>query len=198
MDNINNIAVIIRNGGIGVFPTDTVYAIGCSALDDEALKRLYEIRRRPQNKPLLIHIAGADQLSGLVRDIPPTARQLINKYWPGPLTLIFKRNPDTISNLVSAGLDTVAVRWPDCQIEIELIKQAGTPLVAPSANPSGETPALNISQARQYFGNNCDFYLDNGTCSTGQVSTILDISKDTPILLRSGRIALSAEEYMIK
>ncbi|MFC1477957.1 L-threonylcarbamoyladenylate synthase [Candidatus Margulisiibacteriota bacterium] len=198
MDDIKTIAETIKNGGVGVFPTDTVYAIGCSALDTGALKRLYEIRRRPENKPLLVHIADIDQLPGLVLDIPQIAKQLINKYWPGPLTLIFNRNPDTLSDLVTAQLGTVAVRWPDCPPEIELIKQAGVPLVAPSANPSGKPPALNITEARQYFGEQCDFYLDNGTCNSDQASTILDISKDKPSLLRPGRIALSAEDYMVK
>ena len=144
-----------------------------------------------------MHIASLEQLSTLVLEIPPLAQKLMAKYWPGPLTLVFKAKPNILSDLVTAGGSTVAIRWPDCELEIDLLKNTG-PLVAPSANMSGDNPALSIEMAQQYFKDTVDIYLDGGDSRESIASTILDISENTPKLLRLGGIALLDEDYMLE
>jgi len=195
---ITEAASILQSGGVGVFPTDTVYALGCSAFDRTALQKLYRLRKRPFHKPLQIHISEIEQLREFVSEIPPVAKDLMTRYWPGPLTIVFKCKQDSLPELVTAGGDTVAIRWPDCDLELALIRQAGVPLVAPSANPSSYPPALTVEEACHYFGSQCDFYVDGGDSKHTQVSTIVDVSQPEPCLLRKGIIALSARELMIE
>lgn len=191
------VSSIVAAGGLVVFPTDTVYAIGCSASNESALKRLYEVRKRPQTKPLLVHIANLAQLYTLTNEVNSLADRLINKYWPGPLTIVFKVKPDSLPALVTAGSNTIAVRWPNCQLEISLLQKTG-PLVAPSANCSGDTPALSIEQAYAYFKDEVNAYLDGGICLNNAVSTIIDVSSGSAKLLRAGCIALSDEDFMLE
>jgi L-threonylcarbamoyladenylate synthase len=189
---------MIRAGGLGVFPTDTVYAIGCSALDLPALNRLYALRKRPKEKALLLNISGLSMLSTVVEEITPLAEKLIRLYWPGPLTIVFKRRKNSLPDRVNSHDDTIAVRWPNCEIENELLKACGVPLVAPSANPVGLPPALNIAEAREYFKDDCDFYLDGGPCQSAEVSTIVDLSSNTPRILRAGAIVFTKSDFMIE
>ena len=195
--DIEKIARLIKQGGVGVFPTDTVYALGGSALDESALRRIYDLRNRPLHKPLQIHIGALADLTFWV-EVSPVARRIIERYWPGPLTIIFKVIPDRLSDWITAGTGTVAVRFPNCPVEVALINASGVPLVAPSANPSGHPPALTIADSIRYFEDRIDFYLDHGTSKTDQVSTLIDLTGETPRVVREGVIPFSAGEFVIE
>jgi L-threonylcarbamoyladenylate synthase len=180
----------LKQGLIGVFPTDTVYAIGCSAYDPKAIAELNKVRGRDQHKAYLIHVADLQMLSAVVARIPVAARTLINSYWPGPLTIVFPERSSKLPDEVAPGRRTIAVRWPDNELELAMIRFLGEPVVAPSANPPNRPPATTVSQAYQYFKNNCAFYLDGGTTKNKQVSTIVSIENDTLKIIRQGELKL--------
>lgn len=187
--NLKTAAKIIKNDGLVVFPTDTVYAIGCSAFSDNAIKKLLQARKS-KDKLLQIHIADINSLDELV-ETNNLANSFIKKYWPGPLTLVFKKKTNSkLSKFLNEQDDSIAIRLPANEIEQKLILEANCPLVAPSANVCGLSPALDIKTAYQYFGDKCDFYLDYGICSSDNVSTVLDIRQQKAIVLRQGVIKL--------
>ena len=183
---INDAADILRLGGLVAMPTETVYGLAADAADAEAVARLYAAKGRPQFNPLIVHVSGPE-MAGQCVEIPPLARQLMTAFWPGPLTLVLpKRSDAPVSDLASAGLDTLGVRMPAQPAAQALIAAFGRPLVAPSANPSGAVSPTTAAHVSEALGGRIDMILDAGPCSVGVESTVLAIDGDTAILLRPG------------
>jgi L-threonylcarbamoyladenylate synthase len=194
-EQITAAAELIKSGGIAAFPTETVYGIGANALDPTAVTKIFTIKGRPPQNPLIVHISNQDQLDDVVEDVPGDARQLIERFWPGPLTLIFRKK-EHVPDIVTAGLDTVAVRMPDHPIALELIRRAGVPLAAPSANPSGMPSSTHHSHVRDYFGDDL-FVIKGGDCPIGVESTVLYLQSDPPRILRQGGLAQEEIEEVL-
>jgi L-threonylcarbamoyladenylate synthase len=184
---IQQAAELIKSGGIAAFPTETVYGIGANALDAAAVAKIFVIKGRPPQNPLIMHVGGLAQLNRSVREIPPSAQILIERFWPGPLTLVFHKN-EHVPDIVTAGLDTVAVRMPAHPVALELIRQSGVPLAAPSANPSGMPSSTHHTHVQAYFGSDL-FVIEGGDCPIGVESTVLYIHSDPPRILRQGGLA---------
>lgn len=171
------------------FPTETVYGLGCDALNPDAAAKVFEAKQRPQFDPLIVHIADRRQLDNVVRALTITARQLIDQFWPGPLTLVLPKQP-TIPDLVTAGLDTVAVRMPNHPVAQALIREAGTPIAAPSANLFGYVSPTTAQHVADGLGRTIDLILDGGPCPVGVESTIVSLIGPQAELLRPGSITL--------
>ncbi|MHC9062946.1 L-threonylcarbamoyladenylate synthase [Nitrospira sp. CMX1] len=181
---------IIRMGGLVAFPTETVYGLGCDALNPDAAAKVFEAKQRPQFDPLIVHIADRIQLHDVVRALTATALQLIDQFWPGPLTLVLQKQ-STIPDLVTAGLDTVAVRMPNHPVAQALIREAGTPIAAPSANPFGYVSPTTAQHVAHGLGSTIDLILDGGPCPVGVESTIVSLVGPQAELLRPGSITLA-------
>jgi L-threonylcarbamoyladenylate synthase len=180
-------AEILANGGTVAFPTETVYGLGANALDDAAIKRIYEAKGRPSDNPLIVHIASIDMIDILALEVKPYVRELMTEFWPGPITFVFKKRPE-ISNVVSGGLDTIAVRMPSHTIAQRLIALSGKPIAAPSANLSGKpSPTTSKYVVEDLFGR-VDCIVEGGDCEVGLESTVLDVTGDVPIILRPGKV----------
>ncbi|MBL8073074.1 MAG: threonylcarbamoyl-AMP synthase [Nitrospira sp.] len=177
----------IRMGGLVAFPTETVYGLGCDALNPDAASKVFEAKQRPQFDPLIVHIADPIQLDKVVRALTATARQLIDQFWPGPLTLVLPKQ-STIPDLVTAGLDTVAVRMPSHPVAQALIREAGTPIAAPSANLFGYVSPTTAQHVADGLGGRIDLILDGGPCTVGVESTIVSLIGSQAELLRPGSI----------
>ena len=180
-------AAVIRRGGLVVFPTETVYGLGADGLNEEAVHRIYQAKGRPSDNPLILHIAGKEELEGLVREVTPPAQILMERFWPGPLTLVLPKNP-LVPDVVTGGLDTVAVRMPDSAVARRLIERAGVPLAAPSANVSGRPSPTDAQAVMADLNGRVDLILDAGPCEIGLESTVVDCSGERPVLLRPGGI----------
>jgi L-threonylcarbamoyladenylate synthase len=183
-EQITKASEIIRAGGIAAFPTETVYGIGANALDEKAVAKIFAIKGRPEKNPLIVHVSNLEQLDEVVEEISAEARTLIENFWPGPLTLIFRKKR-IVPAIVTAGLDTVAVRMPAHPSTLEIIQKAGTPLAAPSANPSGKPSSTHHRHVMDYFGEQL-FVVEGGECPIGVESTVLYIDSDPPKVLRQG------------
>lgn len=191
-DSIIEAGKLIREGEIVVLPTETVYGIGANAFDNEAVAKIFAAKNRPSFNPLIVHVASIKQASELV-EISKEALSVMQEFWAGPLTIILPRKKNSgISDLVSAGLDTLAIRMPAHKVALELIKQAGVPIAAPSANSSGEPSATTPQHVRQSLGDNAPLILADGKCDVGLESTVLDMSGKIPVILRPG--AITAED----
>ncbi len=178
----------LRAGGLVAFPTETVYGLGADAASDRAVVRIFETKKRPAFNPLIIHVAGADDLAPLVV-VTPLAEKLAAAFWPGPLSLVLPRRENSpLSRLASAGLPTAAVRAPDHPAGQALLRAFGGPIAAPSANPSGHLSPTTAEHVRAAFGAGAVMVLDGGACPVGLESTVIDASGDTPVLLRSGGV----------
>ncbi len=188
---IHRAADLLRAGELVAFPTETVYGLGANALDPEAVARIYAAKGRPAWNPLIIHVADRAVAEGLVLDWPETAARLIERWWPGPLTLVLPRRPE-VPDAVTAGLETVALRMPSHPIALALLRASGLPLAAPSANRSGEVSPTTAQHVARSLGERVPLILDAGPCEVGIESTVLDLSGPSPILLRPG--AVSGEE----
>lgn len=184
---INKAANIIKQGGLVVFPTETVYGLGADALNEQALQKIYKAKGRPSDNPLIAHISNIDMLSILVSNISSKAYALIEAFWPGPLTLILPKK-QCVPDLLTAGLATVAVRWPSHLIAQTLITQSGVPIAAPSANLSGKPSPTIAKHAATDLGDKVDLVIDGGACEIGVESTIVNISGQHPTLLRPGGV----------
>ncbi len=185
--------VTLRAGGLVAFPTETVYGLGADASNPEAIKKVFAAKGRPQDHPLIVHIANAAQLTDWARDIPPAAYALAQKFWPGPLTLILKRAAH-VSDLITGGQNTVALRVPAHPAAQALLQGFGGGVVGPSANRFGRVSATTAEHVRQEFGDAVDCILDGGACDVGIESTIVDVSGDQPALLRPGIITAAQIE----
>lgn len=182
-------AELLREGKLVVFPTETVYGIGANALDADAVKGIFTAKGRPQDNPLIVHIAQLAQLEGLVRQVPPAAQELIRRFWPGPLTLILERCA-AVPEVVSAGLDTVAVRMPSHPVAHELLRLADVPVAAPSANRSGSPSPTTAQHCLHDLDSRVHAIVDGGPCTVGLESTVITLAAECPRLLRPGAVTL--------
>ena len=182
-------AELIRAGGLVAIPTETVYGLGASALRDEAVRRVFEVKGRPQDNPLILHLAGPEQIAAWCREVPPAAYALAERFWPGPLTLVLKKAP-AVPERITAGLDSVAVRCPDHPATRRLIELAGVPIAAPSANLSGKPSPTTAAHVLHDLEGKIEAVLDGGDCRVGVESTILDLTVSPPRLLRPGGVSL--------
>lgn len=186
-------AEILRAGGLVAFPTETVYGLGANALDEKAAKKIYAAKGRPSDNPLIAHISCIDELPALVREIPEAGRRLAEKYWPGPLTMIFPKK-DVVPCGTTGGLDTVAVRMPSDPVANRLIRLAGIPVAAPSANTSGRPSPTRAEHVIEDMDGKIEMILDGGEVGIGVESTIVDVSGAVPTLLRPGAITMEMLE----
>lgn len=186
-ETFSQAAEIIISGGLVAFPTETVYGLGANGLDGVAVKKIYEAKGRPSDNPLILHISQLDELKPLVKEIPEKAKLLADAYWPGPLTMIFKK-ADIVPKETSGGLDTVAVRFPENKAAQCFIKKCGVPIAAPSANTSGRPSPTRASHVEFDLGGKIDMIIDGGACEFGLESTIVDVTEDIPCLCRPGSV----------
>ena len=195
-DRINAAARILREGGLVGIPTETVYGLGANGLDPQAVKRIFEAKGRPQDNPLILHVTGPQWLPRYCTDIPPMAYVLARKFWPGPLTMILKRKP-VVPDETTAGLDTVGVRCPDHPVTLAIIREAGVPVAAPSANTSGRPSCTTAQDVLEDMDGKIEGVVDGGPCTVGVESTILDLTCDPPRLLRPGGLPVEELERII-
>ncbi len=178
-------ARIISEGGVVAVPTETVYGLCANALDGAAVAKIFEVKRRPRFDPLIIHVSSIEEARSLVTNFPRVATELAERFWPGPLTLVLPRGR-RVRDIAAAGLPTVAVRMPDHPMTLAVIRKAGVPVAAPSANPFGGVSPTTADHVRLHLGGNIDMVLDGGPCRVGVESTIVSLSEDPPVLLRPG------------
>lgn len=190
-DDISEAAEIIKNGGIVAVPTETVYGLACNGLNETAVGDIYEVKGRPAVKPLALMIYGTEDIEKYCTDIPVQAYVLAKKYWPGPVTIILKRK-QFIPQIVVAGGNTVGLRCPDSPLTLKLINEAGVPLAAPSANPSGLESAISAEGVLEYFNGKIPAVIDGGICNLKVASTIVNMASTPYKILREGIV--SAEE----
>ena len=181
------VAELLKNGGLAAVPTETVYGLCANALDAEAVSALYEVKGRPEIKPLSLMIPSADVMDKYARSIPDAARMLADKFWPGPLTIILKAD-ERIPSITLAGKNTVGLRCPDHPLTLELLRLAGIPLAGPSANPSGKPSPKNAAEVLAYFDGAVGAVVDGGQCGLGLESTILDMSSLPWTVIRQGAL----------
>ena len=196
-DKISAAAKILRDGGLVGIPTETVYGLAANGLDEKAVKRIFEAKGRPQDNPLILTIPGQQSLPPYCKDIPPLASVLARKFWPGPLTMILKCRTDVVPSVITAGLDTVAMRCPNHPVTLAIIREAGIPVAAPSANTSGRPSCTTAQDVLEDMDGKIEGVVDGGPCTVGVESTILDLTCDPPRLLRPGGLPLEALEQII-
>ena len=184
---IERAVAILRRGGLVAFPTETVYGLGADAGNDDAIKNLYAAKGRPGSHPVIVHLGDASQLSQWASEVTPLARKLAQKFWPGPLTLILRRQP-RVSAALTGGQDTIGLRVPAHPVAQALLKAFGSGIAAPSANRFGHVSATTAGHVRSEFGADVDLVLDGGQSEVGIESTIIDATGAQPVLLRPGRI----------
>ncbi len=189
-------AQIIQHGGLVAFPTETVYGLGADALNATAVARIFAAKKRPFYDPLIVHVASAAELARVAQDVPPLAHELAARFWPGPLTLVLPRNT-AVPDVVSAGGPTVAVRCPAHPIALALIRAAGTPIAAPSANRFSHTSPTSAQHVWDDLAGEIELILDGGPTLVGVESTVLDVTGDVPVLLRPGGITLEALQAVL-
>ena len=180
---------ILKQGGLVAFPTETVYGLGGNALDPMASKKIYAAKGRPSDNPLIVHIADLNALTPIVKEVPEKAKILAEKFWPGPLTMIFEKS-DLVPLETTGGLNSVAVRFPSDPIAAELILQAGGYVAAPSANTSGRPSPTTAQHVEEDLGDAIEMIIDGGPVGIGLESTIVDFTEDVPVVLRPGYISL--------
>ena len=180
-------AAIIRNGGLVAIPTETVYGLGANGLDENAVAKIFEAKGRPQDNPLILHVAEPREMERFCHDIPKSAYLLAEKFWPGPLTMVLPVK-DIVPKRTTAGLNTVAVRCPDSDVTRKIIALSGVPIAAPSANISGKPSTTTAEHVRHDHDGRIDAIVDGGPCRVGVESTIVDLTEDRPRLLRPGGI----------
>lgn len=187
-ENITKAARIIKDGGVVAFPTETVYGLGAGVFNTEAIEKIFRIKERPFFDPLIVHISDIEQLHLLVKNVDENLLKLAEKFWPGPLTIVTEKK-ESVSDLVTANLPTVAVRMPNHRAALELIKKAGTPIAAPSANKFGKLSPTNARHVLKQL-NNVDFIIDDGNTSVGIESTVISLNSEGFKILRPGAITM--------
>ena len=188
-DLISLFANMLADGKTVIFPTETVYGLGANALDEDAATKIYQAKGRPSDNPLLVHVADKEDVYDLVENIDDRAKLLMDKFWPGPLTIVFKKKA-IIQDRTSGGLDTVAIRMPSDQVARDLIRRAGVPIAAPSANISGRPSPTKPEHIIRDMDGRVDGILVGGPCNYGVESTIVDLSDDIAMVLRPGSVTL--------
>jgi L-threonylcarbamoyladenylate synthase len=179
---------ILRRGGLVAFPTETVYGLGADASNPAAVARIYEVKGRPTGHPVIVHIGDAGELSRWAREIPEAAIKLAARFWPGPLTLVLRRATG-VGDELTGGEDTIGLRIPNHPVALELLRQFGGGIAAPSANKFGRISPTTAEHVRNDLGDEVNLILDGGPCEIGIESTIVDLSRDRPVLLRPGRVS---------
>ncbi len=187
---------ILRRKGLVAFPTETVYGLGGDAMAPEAAGKIYAAKGRPSDNPLIIHIADMKDLEILAQKIPENAKRLAEAFWPGPLTMIFRKQ-ERVPDSTTGGLDTVAVRMPSHPLALELIRQSGVLIAAPSANISGRPSPTKAEHVVEDLSGRIDMILDGGSVGIGLESTIIDLSGEEPCILRPGYITIAMLEDVI-
>ena len=187
---------ILKNGGLVAFPTETVYGLGADGLNEDASKKIYAAKGRPSDNPLIIHITNMDALEKIVKEVPEVARVVADKYWPGPLTMIFKK-ADCVPYGTTGGLDTVAVRMPVHEVAKAVIDAGGGYIAAPSANTSGRPSPTTAAHVKEGLTGKIDMIVDGGPVDIGVESSILDVTVDPPMILRPGAITKEMFEDLI-
>ncbi len=190
-------AAVIREGGLVAFPTETVYGLGADALRPDAAKKIYEAKGRPSDNPLIVHICDFEELTSVARALPLEAEALAKAFWPGPLTMVLWKN-DRVPCAVTGGLDTVAVRMPAHPLALALIRESGCPIAAPSANTSGKPSPTEAEHVALDLGGKIPMILDGGTVGIGIESTIVDLTEETPVILRPGYITKEMIEEVLR
>lgn len=185
---LDEAAKVIKDGGIVAFPTETVYGLGANALDKDAVLKIFEAKGRPQDNPLIVHVASKD-VSDYAKEIPALAQKLMDKFWPGPLTLILKKK-DIIPDRTSAGLDSIGLRMPSDEIALELIRKSEKPIAAPSANISGRPSPTDMKRCIEDLDGKVDYILGGDRSFVGVESTIVDMTVKPACILRPGGITL--------
>ncbi|MCX7748881.1 MAG: L-threonylcarbamoyladenylate synthase [Clostridia bacterium] len=189
MDKLRYAAEILRGGGLVAFPTETVYGLGANALDEKAVEKIFEAKGRPSDNPLIVHISGMDALEELVNEVPSVMRPLVKTFWPGPLTVVLRKS-GIVPRVITAGLNTVAVRMPEHPVALQLIRESGVPVAAPSANTSGKPSPTMAKHVIEDLSGKVDVIIDAGISKVGLESTVLDLTVDPPMILRPGGISL--------
>ena len=179
----------LNSGGVVVFPTDTLYGLGADVFSLAALQRIFSIKGRRADLALPVLVAGLDQVEAVAQPMSAQAQRLAERFWPGPLTLVMRRSPD-LPGLVTGGADTVAVRMPGHPVPLELARRLGRPITGTSANRSGQPDLLDLSALENQLGNLVDYIIQTGPVPAGTASTIVNVTGDTPQLLRGGAISL--------
>jgi len=177
---------VLRRGGLVAFPTETVYGLGADASNPAAVARIYQVKGRPAGHPVIVHIGDVGQLARWAREIPGSATKLAARFWPGPLTLVLKRAPGVGSQLTGAQ-ETIGLRIPGHPVALQLLREFGGGIAAPSANRFGRISPTTAEHVRRDLGSEVDLVLDGGACEIGIESTIVDLSRGRPMLLRPGR-----------
>ena len=188
-NEIREAARILREGGLVVFPTETVYGLGANALDAAAVRRIYALKGRPATSPLIVHVASVDQAKELAAEWLPQTGRLAREYWPGPLTLVVPKKP-IIPDEVTAGLASVGLRMPRHPVALELLRVAGVPIAAPSANRFTQLSPTTAGHVREAFGTETPFLLDGGPCEVGLESTVIAVTHEGLEVLRPGMAAV--------
>lgn len=187
---------VLRNGGLVVIPTETVYGIAADALNPEAVLRLRAAKQRAETKPLPVMVSGLADAGAFARHVPPLAHTLMVRFWPGPLTIVLEAG-DTVPDAVHSGSGKVGLRAPDHTVAQGVLREAGCPLVLTSANLSGEPPARTAEDAERELVGRVDLILDAGTCPLGEASTVLDLTISPPAILREGALPRELlEQYL--
>jgi L-threonylcarbamoyladenylate synthase len=190
-DRIQEAAQILRNGGLVAFPTETVYGLGADASNELAVRKVFQAKGRPTDHPLIIHLSSPNEIDRWAKSVPETAYKLAQAFWPGPLTLVLHKQPKVLA-CVTGGQNTVALRMPRHPEALALLRAFGGGLVAPSANRFTRISPTSASAVREELGDKVDMIIDGGACEVGLESTILDLTGETPVILRPGMIAADA------
>lgn len=193
-EQIAQAAELIRNGGLVVFPTETVYGLGANSLDPDAVARIYKAKQRPFASPLIVHVADEGMARALTESWPAIAEALMKKFWPGPLTLVLKKAA-IVPDIVTANLDSVGIRMPNHPLALALIRQAGVPIAAPSANRFTEISPTTAQHVIESLGDSVDLVLDGGPTRVGIESTVVSLRRNPPAVLRPGMITLDELEH---
>lgn len=194
--SIKKAAFYLKKGDVVAIPTETVYGLAANIYNENALKKIFEIKQRPFFNPLIVHIDSIESLDNVAKNIPNIAYLLAQHFWPGPLTMIFEKNKN-ISNIVTANKNTVAVRIPNHPIALELIKEVGVPLAAPSANPFGSISPTSAKHVEKFFKNQLEVILDGGLSEKGIESTIIGFKKEEVIVYRLGSVSIEMLEAVV-
>ncbi|MCB9249853.1 MAG: threonylcarbamoyl-AMP synthase [Ignavibacteriales bacterium] len=195
-ENINSAVQVLKDGGLVAFPTETVYGIGANGFDPIAVAKIFEVKKRPAFNPLILHISSIEMLDKIAEYSNSKIKFLIDKFWPGPLTLILPKK-EIVPYIVTSGLETVAVRMPNNKVALELISKLGKPIAAPSANSFSRLSPTKAEHVVNQLGENIDIILDGGNCQVGVESTIIEILEDKQLILRPGGIPTEEIEKAI-
>ena len=190
-DKLKKPAQIIKNGGIVIFPTETVYGIGTNGLDENAIKKLYEVKQRPINKPISLLVNNIEMVEKIAKNITEVEYKLMERFFPGPLTIILEKR-DIVPDILTSSTNTVGIRMPSGEIAKKLIEFAGVPIATSSSNISGKPSGTNITDIKKDFKGKVDCFIDNGESELGIPSTVIRIIDNIPHILRQG--AISEEE----